>query len=57
LSISFSSLDFLEHVFLLRIFRAMSAVRPPVPLALPAITAAVAMHIGHMGYSCGICPA
>jgi hypothetical protein len=32
-------------------FRAMNAVSPPVPLALPAITTAVAMHTGHILFS------
>ena len=35
-----------------RILRLINAVRPPVPVALPAMTAAVAMHTGHIGFSC-----
>jgi hypothetical protein len=34
--------------FLRRIFWATKAVIPPVPVALPAIMAAVAMQTGHM---------
>jgi hypothetical protein len=43
---SFAAIDFLRKSFC-----ATNALRPPVPVALPAMTAAVAMHTGHMGFS------
>jgi hypothetical protein len=40
-------------MFLLRSLPATSAAIPPVPDALPAINAAVAMHTGHMSFTSG----